>query len=83
MTLKYQSGEEIKKGDCVLFHREAAKIEFVVNSLTGDVAMDWYMQEFGGGVMIQEPKYFGPGVFLPAESIPETEDLEFLSRADE
>ncbi len=29
IVLKYQSGEEIKNGDHVLFHREEAKVEFV------------------------------------------------------
>ena len=79
MTLKYQSGEEIKKGDRVLFHSEPREVEFVVDGLTGDAALDWYMQEFGGGVMIREPKHFG-NTFIPAEFLPETEDLEFLSR---
>jgi hypothetical protein len=80
MTLKYQSGEEIKKGDRVLFHGEPADIEFVVVELTENAELDWYMQEFGGGVMIREPKHFG-AAFIQAESLPETEDLEFLSRA--
>jgi len=82
MTIQYQSGEEIKKGDHVLFHGEPAEIEFVVNEHTGDAALDWYMQEFGGGVMIREPKNFGVA-FIRAESLLNTEDLEFLSRADE
>ena len=82
MTLQYRSGEEIKKGDHVLFHGEPAEIEFVVNELTEDAALDWYMQEFGGGVMIRGPKHFG-AIFIRAESLPETEDLEFLSRPNE
>jgi hypothetical protein len=80
MPPKYQSGEEIKKGDRVLFHGEPAEVEFVVDKLTEDAALNWYMQEFGGGVMIREPKHFG-AAFIPAESLPKTEDLEFLSRA--
>jgi hypothetical protein len=80
MTLKYPSGEEIRKGDRVLFHGEPAEVEFVVNEHTQDAALDWYMQEFGGGVMIREPKHFG-AAFIQAKSLPETEDLEFLSRA--
>jgi hypothetical protein len=82
MVLKYLSGEEIRKGDRVLFHREPGQIELVVDKLTCDAAMDWYMQEFGGGVMIREPKHFGR-VFIQAESLPTTEDLEFVSRADD
>jgi hypothetical protein len=80
MTLKYQSGEEIKKGDRVLFHGEPAEVEFVVDELSKDAALDWYVREFGGGVMIREPEHFGTA-FIQAESLPETEDLEFLARA--
>jgi hypothetical protein len=81
MVFKYQSGEEINKGDRVLFHGESAEVEFVVDENTEDAALDWYMQEFGGGVMIREPKNFG-ATFIQAESLPKTEDLEFLSRAN-
>jgi len=81
VILKYQSGEEIKKGDRVLFHREPGHIEFVVDKLTGDASNDWHLQEPGGGVMIREPKHFG-SVFIQAESLPETEDLEFVARAE-
>jgi hypothetical protein len=81
MVLKYLSGEEIRKGDRVLFHYEPGEIEFVVDKIIGDAAMDWYMHEFGGGAMIKEPKHFGL-VFLDAESLLDTEDLEFVSRAD-
>jgi hypothetical protein len=79
MTLKYQSGEEIKKGDRVLFHGEPGEVEFVVDGSNEDPALDWYLQEFGGGVMIREPKHFG-SVFVRATSLQETEDLELLSR---
>jgi hypothetical protein len=72
MPFYYQSGEEIRKGDRVTFHGEPGRIEFVVDKLTGDPAMDWYMNEFEGGAMIVEPKHFG-GVFLH-----ETGDAEDL-----
>jgi hypothetical protein len=78
--LKYQSGEEIRKGDRVIFHGEPAENEFVVEGLTENIALDWYMREFGGGVMIREPKHFGM-TFIPTDSLLETEDLELLSRA--
>ena len=39
MSLKYQSGEEIKKGDRVLFHREPARIELVASE-PGDPETD-------------------------------------------
>lgn len=48
MILRYQIGEEIKKGDRVLFHGEPGRIELVVVEL-GDPTTDWFMQEYGGG----------------------------------
>jgi hypothetical protein len=57
VKFKYKSGEEIKKGDRVIFHGEPGRIEFVVEELCGDPAMDWYMSEFGGGVMVHELKF--------------------------
>lgn len=48
--MKYQSGEEIRKGDKVLFHGEPGEIEFVADKLVGDPAMDWHMREQGPGV---------------------------------
>ena len=80
MIFKYRSGEEIKNGDCVLFHRQAAKVEFVASE-PGDPKTNWYLQEFGGGVMISELTVSGR-TFIPASQIGEYEDLEFVSRAD-
>ena len=57
--MKYKSGQEIQKGDKVLFHGEPAEIECVVDGLTGDAVLDWNMRENGPGVMIHEPKFFG------------------------
>ena len=53
VTLRYQSGEDIKKGDCVLFHLRPAEIELVACA-PDDPATTWYVEEFGGGV-IREP----------------------------
>lgn len=78
MPLKYQSGDEIKKGDRVMFHGEPGEIEFVVDGLVGDPAMDWYFNEMGPGVMVQEPKVFGHPVYLTRTT--EAEDLVFVSR---
>ena len=83
MILKYLTGEEIQKGDRVLYHGEGAEIEFVVTD-TSDPETEWYFQEFGGGIMLVqrvEPKSFG-SVFIDASDIDDTEDLEFVSRAD-
>ena len=77
MPLFYMSGEEIKKGDKVLFHGEPGEIELVADPEVTDPETDWYVQEYGGGVMIIEPKYFGRA-FLPDPR--NAEDLEFVAR---
>ena|SRR5208282_1313064 len=79
MSFKYQTGEEIQKGDHVLFHREPGRIKLVAVEI-GDPEVDWYIQEYGGGVMIIE-KVAGR-TFIPADRIDECKDLEFVSRAD-
>lgn len=40
-TILYQSCEEIKRGDRVLFHGDLGEIEFVADALIGDPATDW------------------------------------------
>lgn len=79
MVFKYESGVEIRKGDRVLFHGEPGEIELVASS-KGDPETDSYVQEYGGGVMVVEPKVFGR-VFIPADQLEKTEDLEFVARA--
>ena len=79
MALKYQSGEEIRKGDRVLFHGEPARVELVASEL-GDPETDWFVQEYGGGVMILE-KVSGR-TFVSADQLPNYEDLEFVERAE-
>jgi hypothetical protein len=79
MVLKYQSGEEIRSGDLVLFHREEAKVEFVACD-PDDSATSWYVQKFGGGVMIDDPKVSGR-TFIPASLLADDETLEFICRA--
>ena len=66
------------RGDRVMLHGEPGEIEFVADKLVGDPAMDWYVQELGGGVMVVEPKVFGR-VFL--RETEDAEDLVFLARA--
>jgi hypothetical protein len=79
MTLRYQAGQEIILGDRVLFHGEPGEIEFVVEPSSTEPEHQWYVQEFGGGVGVREPKHFG-SAFIPAEQLPDTEDLELVSR---
>ena len=79
MFVKYQSGEEIRKGDRVLFHGEPGGIEFVADNLTGDPTVDWNIKENGPGVMILEPKVFGHAYIRDTEN---NEDLVFVSRME-
>jgi hypothetical protein len=74
--MKYKSGEEIRKGDRVLFHGEPGEIEFIVDRLVGDPAMDWYLEQ-GPGVMVLEPKVFERAFIRDTEN---TEDLVLVCR---
>lgn len=78
MLLRYQSGEEIKQGDRVLFHGNPAVVELVACD-PDDPEHQWYIKEFGGGAMISDPSVSGR-TFLDAESLSDYEDLEFVSR---
>jgi hypothetical protein len=77
MSLSYQSGEEIKQGDRVLFHGNAAEVEFVASA--DDPQYAWYVQEYGGGVMVFDPTVSGR-TFIPTDQLRDYEDLEFVSR---
>jgi hypothetical protein len=79
LVLKYRSGEEIKKGDHVLFHGNPAEVELVACDPRESEAA-WYMKEFGGGVLVSDPMVSGR-TFIPKEQLDENEDLEFVSRA--
>lgn len=79
--MAYLSGKEIRKADRVLYSGEPGIIEFVASSL-GDPETDWYVTEYGGGVMILAPNRFGR-VFIPAGQIEEADELEFVARNDE
>jgi hypothetical protein len=50
---RYQTGEEIQKGDSVLFHGESGQIELVAADESNPETI-WFLQEYGGGVMILE-----------------------------
>jgi hypothetical protein len=80
VTLKYRSGEEIRRGDCVRFHGNAAEIEFVAfDGSDPDPEVVWHMKEHGGGIMILDPSASGR-TFIPSAEISDYEDLEFVSR---
>jgi hypothetical protein len=79
VTVKYRSGEDIRKGDQVLFHGQPAEVEFVASD-PSDPAHAWYIKEYGECVMILDPMVSG-NTLIPRDQIPEYEDLEFVSRA--
>ena len=80
MRLYYQSGEEIKKGDHVLFHLAPAIIERVATD-ANDSESRYYVEEDGGGVLIREPNDKNL-TFIPADQLADCEDLEFVSREE-
>jgi hypothetical protein len=80
LVFHYQTGEEIKKDDRILFHGQPGHIEMVVVEVLGEPENDWHLSEHGGGIMILED-VLGRS-FIPAEQIADLEDLEFVARAN-
>jgi hypothetical protein len=78
LVLRYRSGEEIRKGDHVLFYGNPAEIELVAYDLN-DPEGAWYVSEYGGGVMILDPMVSGR-TFVPTKQL-DCDELEFVSRA--
>jgi hypothetical protein len=78
LVLRYRSGEEIRKGDRVLFHGNPAGVELVACD-ANDPETAWYIEEYGGGVMVSDPMVSGR-TFISKEQLDEYEDLEFVSR---
>jgi hypothetical protein len=78
MPFVYQSGEKIAKGDRVVYDGIPAEIEFVVDP--SNSPEDWYVKQFGGGLMIAESKVFGR-LFLSESEVDDR--LVFVSRLPE
>jgi hypothetical protein len=76
--MKYQTGEEIRKGDKVLLNGKKGEIEFVADQLTGDSVIDWHVKDEGPGVMVFEPESIGHLFIHEPEN---AEDLNFVARA--
>ena len=77
LTLEYRSGEEIRKGDRVLFHGNLAEVELVAcDPNDPDPTVVWYLKEFGGGVLISGAKVSGR-TFIRRSSLDDYEDLDF------
>jgi hypothetical protein len=78
MALRYQTGEEIHRGDRVTYGGNAGTIELVVEVLTGELEEDWLFETNRAGIMVAEPKVFGR-VYLHDPQ--EDEDLLFVARS--
>ena len=78
--MKYRSGEDVRKGDKVLFHGEEGEVEFVAEGPVGNPAIDWNVKHNGPGVMILEPKFFGRVYICESET---SKELVFVSRGKE
>ena len=74
MSFKYRSGQEIKAGDRILYNFEPGKIDFVTTP--ADPQYAWYVEQHGGGCMIQVAPFGSLFVNDPQDD----EDLEFISR---
>jgi hypothetical protein len=61
----------------VLLQGEPEEIDLIADPL--DDLNDWYVKEYGGGVMIREPKVFGR-LFVQAP-VSDYDDLQFVSRS--
>jgi len=80
LVLRYRSGEEVRKGDRVLFCGNPAEGEFAAcDPNDPDPAFAWHMQDSGGGVMILDPMVSGR-TFIPHDFLDNEEDLEFVAR---
>jgi hypothetical protein len=76
--LRYLSGEEIRNGDRVRFHGHPARVEFVASELS-DPVYGWFVHQYGGGVMVNDPAVSGC-TFVPVDQLKNYEDLEFVER---
>lgn len=73
---RYSSGDVVHPGDNVRYRGEQGRVEFVATEQSGDAATDWYIEEYGGGVMMNVVGY--GSVFVPGNQI--DEELELLDR---
>ncbi len=74
MSFKYQSGEEVRAGDRIVYADDPGEVEFIADSTTAPD--DWYVREYGGGVMIRTAKM--GSVFLTTTE--DEEDLDLVAR---
>ena len=68
MPLLYSTGEDIQEGDKILYDGLSGEVEVVADPAFPKGETDWYVDEFGGGILVAEPTVFGR-VFVRLEDI--------------
>jgi hypothetical protein len=76
MPLRYQSGDEVKKGDRILYAGERGTIDFVVSP--DNPEHSWYVKQYGAGCMILVTPFGSLFLTHPQDD----EDLDFVARGE-
>jgi hypothetical protein len=76
MPFFYTTGEPILAGDRVLVDGYPGEIETIADPQ--EDPSDWFVEKFGGGVLVLEAEVFGRVFLTPEEG--EFEELEFVAR---
>jgi hypothetical protein len=74
MLLRYQSGEEVRAGDRIIYGGSPGLVEFVAE--LEDIDTAWYVEQFGGGCMLLTHSMGHVFIDKPEND----EDLELVSR---
>lgn len=74
----YQSGDEARKDDQIIFQGEPGRVEFVAVAPGESPELKWYVEQYGGGVMITTSK---GRAFLTRDQV--ADELVFISRSAE
>jgi len=77
MKFFYQTGEEVKKGDRILFSEDPGEVEFVADPDAPNPETQWYIEEYGGEIMLFNLSRYGR-VFGGENPL---EDVTFVSRS--
>jgi hypothetical protein len=72
----YQSGDQVRKDDQIIFQGEPGRVEFVAVAPGESPELKWYVEQYGGGVMITTSK---GRAFLTRGQV--AEGLVFISRS--
>ena len=78
MPLKYHSGEEIREGDRILHGPSRGAVEFIADPVIDDPKTKWYVEEYGGGIMLMTELYGRVFTASPDED----DELELVSRSE-